>query len=167
MVDKDEFNHHVAKAIGTSSTQVIASYGVPEVLLNKGSIDYEFFEANRKLKADLREPYEIWLKRQAEEFDWNASASPDSFETEYFGKFESMEEYAVEEIEFLDRMEEGDLRIPHARIPGHNRPTITLATILTINIYTRRGEGADYQCFPLFFFIQHCIKYLDLVYSIV
>lgn len=102
MVDKDEFNHHVAKAIGTSSMQVIASYGVPEVLLNKGSIDYEFFEANRKLKSNLKEPYEMWLKRQADVFDWDTLASPDAFETEYFGKFESMEEYAIEEIEFLD-----------------------------------------------------------------
>lgn len=64
-------------------------------------------------------------------------------------------------------LEEGDLRIPHARIPGHNRPTITLATILTINIYTEEGEGADNQCFPFFFLIQHCIKNLNLVYSIV
>jgi len=62
---------------------------------------------------------------------------------------------------------EGDLRIPHTGIPGYNRPAQLIATILTINIYTRRGEGADYQCFPLFFLIQRCIKNLNLVYSIV
>lgn len=44
----------------------------------------------------------MWLKRQADLFDWDALASPDAFETEYFGKFESMEEYAIEEIEFID-----------------------------------------------------------------
>lgn len=117
IVDKDEFDHHVAKAIGTSSMQVIASYGVPEVLLNKGSIDSKFFGANKKLKAHLREPYEMWLKRQADEFGWDARASADAFEYEYFGRFESMEEYAIKEIEFLDSHYQLPMKLSGKMIP--------------------------------------------------
>lgn len=157
MVDKDEFNHHVAKAIGTSSMQIIASYGVPEVLLNKGSIDYEFFEANRKLKADLREPYEIWLKRQAEEFDWNASASPDSFETEYFGKFESMEEYAVEEIEFLDSHYQLPMKLSGKMIPERLLEDKDFMDLLWVM------EGRTPFGWKKVIYVFHTQEYLDII----
>lgn len=157
MVDKDEFNHHVAKTIGTSSMQVIASYGVPEVLLNKGSIDYEFFEANKKLKKDLREPYEMWLKKQAEEFDWDASASPDSFETEYFGRFESMEEYAVEEIEFLDSHYQLPMKLSGKLIPERILEDKDFMDLLWVM------EGRTPFGWKKVIYIFHTQEYLDII----
>lgn len=157
MVDKDEFNHHVAKAIGTSSMQVIASYGVPEVLLNKGSIDYEFFEANRKLKADLREPYEIWLKRQADEFGWDARASADAFEYEYFGRFESMEEYAVEEIEFLDSHYQLPMKLSGKMIPERLLEDKDFMDLLWVM------EGRTPFGWEKVIYVFHTQEYLDII----
>ena len=102
MIDKDQFRHYLRQNLGEGKYKIISSYGVPQELLCDGDIDHEFFDANKKLKSDLKEPYEMWLKKQADIFDWDALASPDAFETEYFGRFESMEEYAIEEIEFLE-----------------------------------------------------------------
>ena len=111
MIDKDQFRHYVSQNLGEGRYKIISSYGVPEELLCDGDIDHEFFDANKKLKADLKEPYEIWLKKQADVFDWDALASPEDFENEYFGSFESMSEYAIEEVEFLDSIYQLPMKI--------------------------------------------------------
>nr|DAS40266.1 MAG TPA: hypothetical protein [Crassvirales sp.] len=117
MIDYYQFNRYVKQNLGEGGYKIISSYGVPKELLNNGSIDSEFFGANKKLKAHLREPYEMWLKRQADEFGWDARASADAFEYEYFGRFESMEEYAIKEIEFLDSHYQLPMKLSGKMIP--------------------------------------------------
>lgn len=103
MTSSDEFNYWLKEAIGTTTIQITASSDVPSVFLNKDSIDPIFFKANKDLPSIYKEPYKIWLKRQDEEFEYEAYATPDEFLSEYFGKFESLEEYAIYEIEHIDK----------------------------------------------------------------
>lgn len=103
MTSSDELNYWLKETIGTTTIQITASSDVPSVFLDKDGIDPMFFSANKNLPAIYKEPYKIWLKRQDEEFEYEAYATPDEFTSEYFGKFESLEEYVAYELEFIDQ----------------------------------------------------------------
>lgn len=103
MTSSDEFSYWLKETIGTTTIQITASSDVPSVFLYKDGIDPIFFSANKNLPSIYKEPYKIWLKRQDEEFEYEAYATPDEFTSEYFGKFESLEEYVEYELEFLDQ----------------------------------------------------------------
>lgn len=103
MTSLDEFRYWLKETIGTTSIQITASSDVPSVFLDKDGIDPIFFKANKDLPSIYKEPYKIWLKRQDEEYEYEAYATPDEFLSEYFGEFESLEEYAIYEIEHIDK----------------------------------------------------------------
>lgn len=103
MTSSDGFRYWLKETIGTTSIQITASSDVPSVFLDKDGIDPIFFKANKDLPSIYKEPYKIWLKRQDEEYEYEAYATPDEFLSEYFGQFESLEEYAIYEIEHIDK----------------------------------------------------------------
>ena len=157
MTDKDDFDRYVWQNLREVNQQIIASYGVPEVLLNKGGIDCEFFAANRKLKASLREPYEMWLQRQDEVFEYEALASPDAFETEYFGRFESMEEYAVEGIEFIDSHYQLPMKLSGKMSPERLLQDAAFMSLLWVM------KGKSVQGWKNVYYVFHTQEYLDII----
>ena len=157
MIDKDQFRYYVSQNIGEGRYKIISSYGIPQELLCDGDIDHEFFDANKKLKADLREPYEMWLKRQADVFDWDALASPEDFENEYFGRFESMSEYAIKEIEFLDS---------HYQLPMKLSGKMDLEELLKDKDFMDLlwvMEGRTPFCWKKVIHVFHTQEYLDII----